>query len=160
MLSQPTAASFNFADWRRTVALIFHRFQTPYHHLRARLAVLDKHSSPAFTGSRLSPATVSVACPLKLPGRPALYLLRKLDCYLPWQVCRHDCARISQLLRQGPLNVTGHARRQDASSFEHFVRHASTPPVFCPLTPFCANALKLTIESSATQNSNFMDLSS
>ena len=33
---------------------------------------------------------------------------------------------MSQLLRHGPLNVTGQTRRQKASSFEHFVRHAST----------------------------------
>jgi hypothetical protein len=76
---------------------------------------------------------------------------------LPWQLCRHDCARLSQLLRQGPLNVTGQTRRHEASSFEHFVRQASTAPR--PLDgppPVCASAPNETAENKATQNRYFM----
>jgi hypothetical protein len=57
------------------------------------------------------------------------------DCGYRWQLCRHDWARLSQLLRQGPLKVTGQTRRQEASSLEHLVRQASTAPrplVGCP----------------------------
>src|SRR2546430_13032905 len=45
MLSQPTAASFNFADWHRTVALIFYLFQIRYHHPRVQLGILAEDSS-------------------------------------------------------------------------------------------------------------------
>jgi hypothetical protein len=79
--------------------------------------------------------------------------------YLPWQLCRQDCARLSQLLRQGPLNVIGQTRRQDESSFEHFVRQASTAPrpfVCCPPPPVFADAPNENTESKATQNIYFM----
>ena len=103
--------------------------------------------APAFTGP--------------VPGsyRSGSYCFEKLDCYLPWQVCRHDCTRISQLLRQGTLNVTGQARRQDESSLEHFAKHASTPPVLCPLTPLCASASNVSSESSTTQRPSFIQAS-
>jgi len=52
--------------------------------------------------------------------------------------------------------VIGQVRRQEASSFEHFVMHASIAPL-CPLP--CANTLLVNAEKSATQNNNFMDCS-
>jgi hypothetical protein len=109
-----------------------------------RLAVLDELSSVCVhrAGSRFISATG--------------VLLRKAGFYLLWQVCRQDCVRISQLLRQGPLKVTGQARRQDESSLEHFAKHASPPPVFCPLTPLCASASKVSSESSTTQRPSFI----
>src|SRR5258708_26148415 len=91
-----------------------------------------------------------------VPGSATVVLLRKAGFYLPWQVCRQDCVRISQLLRQGPLKVTGQARRQDESSLEHFAKHASTPPVLCPPTPLCASASNVSSESSATQRPSFI----
>jgi hypothetical protein len=153
MLSQRTAASFNFGAWRRTGAQILYLCQIRYHHPRVRLAVLDE-ITPALT------RRFEFSAPATLPPASIASVLQVLEnCYLPWQLCRQDCARISQLLRQGPLNVTGQARRQDESSLEHFAKHASPPPVFCPLTPLCASASNVISESSTTQRPSFIQAS-
>jgi hypothetical protein len=98
------------------------------------------------------PQARSRLCVSYLLGKPS----KRSNGYLVWQVCWQDCVRISQLLRQGTLNVIGQARRQDESSLEHFAKHASTPPVFCPLAPLCAIASNVSSESSTTQKPSFI----
>jgi hypothetical protein len=81
--------------------------------------------------------------------------------YFAWQLRLQVRAWLSHELRHGVLNVTGHARLQDAAWFEQFDMHASEEAsanrnLPAPVNPLSANAVPSSANRTAVAKVNFM----